>query len=391
MKSFSFKILYVSIFAPSILYVLTLPYLQLWFRNDLTRVLHQQLIQNDFELLQGKVSLYDEVNKNVVSILAKSRAARLGAETGVRITDAQENVIYPYYEHLLSPFIKGKVPEKKPGSLFDENGYIANQAAGKVEDYLEKYSEYIQGMNIVVSVNIPVTSWLGSGILLAYILSTVVFLYLYYQRSSLLEEKRIHDMEERFETEKRTVIDQVEHELQEARSRLSDIKTQEDVWIQEVERLEKEKASLEEELLVTIEQTEEQKEKIDTLEEKAVRHEAQKSRSVKEEQALSERFGKLYRNLEMDRKAVEDLVRLGDEKIKLQAEEMLKRLNDGDPGLKIRRKISGVEKCDAFELGFGSSGRIYYRQSETRRFRVLRIGTKASQSRDLAYLQGRAE
>ncbi len=391
MKSFSFKILYISIFAPSILYVLTLPYLQLWFKHDLTRALQQQLIQNDFELLQGKVSLYDEVSKNVVSVLGKSRASRMGAEVGVRITDAQGNVIYPYYEHMLSPFIKGGVPDSILGSLFDENGLVLSHAAGKVEEYLEKYSEYIQGMNIVVTVNIPVTSWLGSGHLLAYILTTVAFLYLYYQRSSLLEEKRIHDIEERLETEKRTVIEQVEHELQEARSRLTDIKAQEEAWIQEVERLEKEKSSLEEELLVTIEQSEEQKEKIDSLEEKAVRQEAQKPRSIKEEQALSERFSRLYRNIDVDRKAIEDMVRLGDDKLKLQAEEMLKRLNDGDPSLRIRRKISGVEKCDAFELGFGSSGRIYYMQSETRRFRVLRIGTKASQSRDLAYLQGRGK
>lgn len=391
MKSFSFKILYISIFAPSILYVLTLPYLQLWFKHDLTRILQQQLIQNDFELLQGKVSLYDEVDKNVVSVLGKSRAVRLGSEIKVRITDAQDNVIYPYYEHLLASSLKNDIREKKAGPVFDGDGFVMNRSVEKVEDYLQEYSKYIQGMNITVTVNIPVTSWLGSGILLAYILTTVIFLYFYYQRSSMLEEKRIHDIEEKFEAEKRTVIGQVEHELQEARSRLTDIKTQEEAWIQEVERLEKEKASLEETLLETIEQSEEQKEKIDTLEEKAVRQETLKSRPVKEEQALSERFAKLYRNLEMDRKAVEDIVRLVDDKMKLQAEEMLKRLNDGDPGLKIRRKISGVEKCDAFELGFGSSGRIYYMKSETRRFRVLRIGTKSSQSRDLAYLQGRAK
>jgi hypothetical protein len=69
----------------------------------------------------------------------------------------------------------------------------------------------------------------------------------------------------------------------------------------------------------------------------------------------------------------------------------LKRLNDADPTLKVRRRIAGVEKCDAYELGFGSSGRIYYIKAPNGRYRVLRIGTKATQKKDLAYLQGRTK
>jgi hypothetical protein len=47
--------------------------------------------------------------------------------------------------------------------------------------------------------------------------------------------------------------------------------------------------------------------------------------------------------------------------------------------------VAGV---DAFELGFGAQGRIYYLHSDSHHFRVARIGTKATQGKDLAALQG---
>ncbi len=388
MKSFSFKILYIGVFAPSILYILTLPYLGLLLQHDFSQAIRKHLIQNEFDLLQGKVSLYDEVNRNVLSVLKESRVVQLGAEIRVRITDQHENIIYPYYERFLFKATGEETLSKSLGPLFNEDGFALNSERAELETFLQDYSDYIQGMNILARVEVPVTSWLGSGILLGYILLTVVVLYLYYQRSTRLEELMF---EEKLETEKRTAVEQVEHSLQEARKKLTEIQSQEEEWLEEVERLEKEKDSLEEELIESLEQTEEQKEKIEKLEGEMVRQTAKKPKASREERTLYERFKKLYRNLEIDQKVVNELVQLGNEKLKLQAEEVLKRLNDGDPSLKIRRKIAGVERCDAYELGFGSSGRIYYIPSETRQFKVLRIGTKASQSKDLAYLQGKSK
>ncbi len=389
MKSLSFKVLYISIFAPSILYVLSLPYLEMYVQHRLAQALRQGLVRHDFELLQGQVSLYDEVSRNVADMLRRSTAVRLGADVGVRVTDAYENVIYPHYEHLLSPLQDGQGTAHRPGPLFDARGHaLADPDTAGVESFLQAYSDYMRGMSVSAQVKIPVTSWLGSGLLLLFILMTVLVLYLYYQRSSFLEEKRIRQITEELETEKRTVS-HVEAELEAARSQLARVRSQEEEWLREVERLEQEKGTLEDELLNTLERTEEQQEKIEALQEKVVQKSGRKGRPVKEENVVAARFERLYRNLEFDRKAVGDFVRLGDEKAKLQAEETLKRLNDGDPNLKVRRKIAGVEKCDAYELGFGASGRIYYYPSTVRRYRILRIGTKASQSKDLAYLQGR--
>ncbi len=389
MKYFSFKVLYISVFAPSILYVLTLPYLELFFQNVLTHEIRKDMIRQEFDLLEGKTSLYEEVNRNVSEVLKQSLATRVGLEVRARILDGKDNVIYPYYEHLLFP-LQGQegATVGTSGGLFDAKGFALRSEGSEVEDFLQAFSDYFQGMKVSVSVKIPVTSWVGSGTLLLFISLTLILLYLYYLRTSAQEEKRLQEIAESLEEERRTATE-IESELDVARKRLKDIQSQEEEWLKEVDRLEREKHSLEDELLDTLEQTEEQKEIIGELKNKVTKKIGKKSKSIKVEQALSDRFSKLYRNLEFDRKALEDLVRLGDKDRQLQAEEILKRLNDKDPSLKVRRKIAGVEKCDAYELGYGSSGRIYYLTSKTGKYRILRIGTKASQQKDLAYLQGR--
>ena len=390
MKNFSFKVFYVAVFAPSILYVLTLPYCERFLEKATVRAVEEKLIQRDFELLGGSISLYDEVNRNVSSVLTESLPVRWGVHMRLRVVDPQGEVVYPHYARLPAPFRETKGLGKRAGPIFDEKGFVHTPGGADVETFLENLSAYIHGMKISAVAKVPVTSWLGSGLLLFYILSTVTVLYLYYRRMSDLEQRRMYEMTARLENERRTVS-AVAEELEKARQSVAEVQAQEHAWLKEVERLEKEKIELESELLETLEETEEQKERIDALEERVTRKPERKVKRTREDQRLLARFTRLYRNLEVDQKVVDDLVRLGDEKIKLRAEEMLKRLNDQDPSLSVRRKIAGVERCEAYELGFGSSGRIYYSQSEKGHYKVLRIGTKATQKKDLAYLQGRAK
>ncbi len=388
MKYFSFKVLYLGVFAPFILYILTLPYLQLFVQQALTREIRRNMIRHELDLMEGKTSLYGEVNRNVTETLKKSYAIRSGLEVRVRIVDAKGNVIYPYYEHLL---IRLHAQEGETvgtaGDLFDAKGFAQRREAPEVEDLLQAFSDYFRGITVSVSAKVPVTSWVGSGALLLYIALTLILLYLYYRHTSAREEARLQEISESLEAEKRSATE-IEAELNAARNRLHKIQSQEEEWLQEVDRLEREKHALEDELLDTLEQREEQKEIIGELKHQVIKKAGKKPKGIKEEEALSNRFLKLYRNLEFDRKSLEDLVRLGSKDRQLQAETILKRLNDKDPSLKVRRKIAGVEKCDAYELGFGSDGRIYYLAAQTGKYRVLRIGTKSSQNKDLAYLQG---
>ncbi len=400
MKSFSFKILYISIFFPSILYVLTLPVLESQVQHHLENDIRQQLTQGHGDLLEGKASLYQEIDTNINSAERNSLAIKLGALVRIRVFDEDGAILYPNYERLILSLQQDKRLSPPPSKYFDQNGFFLPQNGTSWEHRQKQYFEFINGLKIETVASIPVTSWLGSATLLCYIFIVVVGLYIYFLRASRIEEKSLKDitqkMSQKFESEKQAYAHQLDQRLTEAQKRLVSIKEQEEEWLDEIDQLEKEKASLqteksslEDELLDSLEQSEEQQEKLQSLKEEiALKIEKRSKSAAREEKVFTERFAKLYRNLEMDKAAVKGFVHLKDEKAKLTAEEMLKRLNDGDQTLKIRRKIAGVAGCDAYELGFGSKGRIYYIHSQSKQFRVVRIGTKTTQDKDLAAMQG---
>ena len=103
---------------------------------------------------------------------------------------------------------------------------------------------------------------------------------------------------------------------------------------------------------------------------------------------LAKRLRTLYKTIEVDDRALGDIVALGDESMRLKAEEKLKRLSEEADNVAVRRKVGGLpEHLAIFELGFAGKGRIYYTRGQQRRFRVLAVGAKNSQDTDLEYLR----
>ena len=94
----------------------------------------------------------------------------------------------------------------------------------------------------------------------------------------------------------------------------------------------------------------------------------------------------LYRHLEIDDRAIQDIVALGDETTGYG------RGVPQAPGRRPRdrrhpRKVGGLPSgLSIFELGFAGKGRIYYSKGRQRAFRILAVGGKASQKQDLDYL-----
>jgi plasmid stabilization system protein ParE len=78
---------------------------------------------------------------------------------------------------------------------------------------------------------------------------------------------------------------------------------------------------------------------------------------------------------------------LGDETLRLRAEEAIKRLADEPETAAVRRKVGGLpSQLAAFELGFAGKGRVYYVRNERGGFRIVAVGGKATQKQDLDYL-----
>ena len=99
------------------------------------------------------------------------------------------------------------------------------------------------------------------------------------------------------------------------------------------------------------------------------------------------RFRTLYKTLEVDDRAIDDIISLGDESLRLKAEESVKRLAEEADNVSVRRKVGGLPSyVQVYELGFAGKGRIYYTRGKSRRFRILLVGAKNTQPTDLEYL-----
>ena len=107
----------------------------------------------------------------------------------------------------------------------------------------------------------------------------------------------------------------------------------------------------------------------------------------KEIESLTKRFGTLYPNLEIDARAIADMIDLEDETPRLRVEESIKRLGEDAGNLIVRRKVGGLPPhLSIYELGFAGKRRIYYTRVANGRFRILVIGAKNTQRSDLDYL-----
>ena len=109
---------------------------------------------------------------------------------------------------------------------------------------------------------------------------------------------------------------------------------------------------------------------------------------ARESEVLTRRYTVLYKNLEIDERAIQDIVALRDDAMKLQCEEKLKRLNDEADNVAVRRKVGGIPPhLTIFEMGFAGKGRLYYMKGRQRRFRVLNVGAKNTQNASIEYLR----
>jgi hypothetical protein len=270
-----------------------------------------------------------------------------------------------------------------------------------------------------VSVSVPHNSLIANLVLVGYAAALVTFLFGFNRRLARREAELLHGaLAARHVTAERA--EQIERELAQVRTHLSKVEPVEEMQQEEIRRLQAERAALQQKLggLAAREaelraqagkalELDEERQALEALLEEALRDVTQRDEEIRslqsslkraarnapaaprarESELVGRRWRTLYKNLEIDDRAIDDLVALDDEALKLRAEEAVKRLCDEPESAAVRRKVGGLPPgLSIFELGFAGKGRIYYTKGEVRRFRVLLIGTKASQKTDLEYL-----
>ncbi|HIF91949.1 MAG TPA: hypothetical protein EYQ60_02295 [Myxococcales bacterium] len=272
-----------------------------------------------------------------------------------------------------------------------------------------------------VSVTLPHTAPISNAILFVFTAVFLRFAYLANQHQSGQESERLEEaLRVRDQAARRT--EEIEFELAATRMRLSEIVPIEREHGEEIDALQQERENLQRKLIDLAAREESLRGEADsatelasevrTLEdlleeatgdldardgeigrlEQSLRKASKASdraenAKVKAVELMARRFRTLYKTIEIDDRAITDISSLGDESLRLKAEESVKRLAEEADNVAVRRKVGGLPGyVQVFELGFAGKGRIYYTRGKSKRFRILLVGAKNSQPTDLEYL-----
>jgi hypothetical protein len=269
-----------------------------------------------------------------------------------------------------------------------------------------------------VEVAVPHNALASNAVLVLYAGLLVTTLAIYTRRLTAREQLRLDGLSEARDAAADRAVG-IESELGTVRARLAEVEPENELYAEEIDSLAGERTQLmtrldelearEGELRRKSSRAQELEQESRTLEElldEATRDLETRDVQILELQSqvkrsngggkgsrnrpadlLERRFRALYKNLEVDGHAIQNLVALRDESWKLRAEEAMKTLSDEPDNAVVRRKVGGLPPhLSIFELGFAGKGRLYYTRGRARSFRILAIGAKNSQKTDLEYL-----
>jgi len=371
---------------------LSLYALEVLFQKKWTAELQGVLISDSRSLLQGRISIEDEIQRNINTYLASRQTLRWGILPQIAVKTKTGRWLYPSPgQEMLYLFDSDTFPPEKPAPGPTEMLRVAERNL-KIMD---------EGIDLSVTVRIPRNTWLANGTLLLYILAFTFLLYRAY-RVSAREAWRI-------ELSNQRALEAANEELTIAQQKLWDatgrekyyqkeverfktdldlasdrVRETEDEALAEMEQLEKnlhENLALKEELELEVSRLGEELERIESSQKVSAK------KRLKQINNTMKRFRTLYKNLEIQPRAVEGFLDLQSD-LQLRAEELIHNINEDSDRLLVKRKVfSKKGATPAFECEFGYKGRIYWRPGSGTKTQLLVIGTKNSQTKDLAYLE----
>ena len=371
MKYFSFNILLLCILLPSVLYVVSIQLIENYLQNRYLCEIEEIYTGDTPHLFDGTIRLKDAVGNNIDCYLQNSMLILWGIKVRVTVSTKGGTLLYPAI-----------IDEKYSLFPFDSTQIAA-----------DNYNLLNEGLVVSVNLKVGHNTLFSNSILAFYIFVSVFVLYIYYRAGAQMAEK--DDMEKRGEIERLFKL-----EKNHAGSLLS-LNHEKETLLSEVQVIEKnlenakQKAGEnEEEMIQDIVVLEEKIEKnlglqdkqqklIDSLEEKIKNYEREK---IKDYEAVQRRFRALYKNISINKKAVNGFLDLTDD-LKIKSEEIIHQLNENPQLVSIKRKVFGRKNMEKIlEVIFAYKGRLYFRKQKSNKIEILTIGTKNTQTKDLEFL-----
>jgi hypothetical protein len=378
---------------PPVLYIFSLQGLEILVQKKWTTELREQLVTDSRALLDGRISVEDEISRNVEKYIASRSIIKLGAIAQIMVKTGTGRMLYPSAaREMIYAFDPESYPNERPVPAPTEAISVAKKNLRIMDE----------GLELFLTVQIPRNTWIANSMLVVYLTIFTFSLYSAYRKSAR-EGKRL-------EIRNIEALESANKNLKDAQDRLRDVTAREMTYQEEIARLkmdlsmvsdrvrETEDEALEqmEQLEKSIRESVELKEELEVevirLSEELERIEAQQRTTPKKQRkqidSTMKRFKTLYKNLEIQERAVEGFLDLESE-LQLRAEELIHNMNEDNTRLTVKRKVfSKKGSMPTFECEFGYRGRIYFRPGPGAKTHVLVVGTKNTQTRDLAYLEG---
>lgn len=392
MRHLSFRILFLCIFLPPVLYIFSIQALETLIQKKWTADLEKRLMSNSDVLLEGRISIQDEVKQNIDRYLGRRYVLRLGVIPRIVVKTKTGRRLYPKIsQEALYPF-------DSDTSQWHENLPDPLEAVQAAKENLKIMEE---GIVISVAVRIERNTWLANIVLVFYIFVSTFILYRAY-RAGVRKTEQLGIRNQQ-------ALESAHSELTAAQGRLQNVESKEKEYQKEIEKVQAELAiagnkvlaiedealeemeALEEKLLENVALREKMEKEVTHLGQELERMESsQKATSKKQDKQIKssmKRFKTLYKNLKFHARAVEGFLNLQGE-LQLRAEELIHNMNEDSSRLTVKRKVfSKKGSLPVLESEFAYRGRIYWKRNSDGKAQVLAIGTKKSQTKDLAYLE----
>ncbi len=384
MKYFPLKTAVSCLILPAILYALALYGLEAYLNTGYDRKISNILIGDPAPALEGSQTIERLVSENISDFLSRDYLIKnAGVAISVFVTTPEDRVIYPS--------LSGVEDTASGGSEITAPELVAKQ----------NYDILNQGLDTRVEIRLDHGTWIPNLILLVLLgMALAVFLPVYRSASKRVAQDRAQDQTlvkklkamgakdkkgmARLKKEKKALfkrLAKLENRYGEHREKS---KINEDEMFDEIVLLEEERdnyAALKAEKETEIEKLQSRIQKIE-------RRKATSGTRRNEFEFLGKRFAAVYKQVDMDRKAIAGFLSLNEDH-QIKAEEVIHLLDRNPDQVTIKRKVfSGKKhKTSVLEVLFAYNGRLYFHTLPNNRLEVLVIGTKKSQTRDMEFLQ----
>ncbi len=382
MRFLSFRIIYLCILLPPLLYVFSVQGLEFIIQKRWSEELTRMIATDTDSLRKGQISFENHLHKKAQEFLFGKKLIRWGVRPEIRITTRTGRVLYPIMT--FEPSHRETVGPLSPEAEATRNLQILKE-----------------GIRIKFGVDISHNTWVANSVLLFYLFIVSALLARVYVartreaerlsrlnaealRKAAAELARSQEILDQLTTKEKGYRERIEllhSELGKAKDRLEsterDAITEMEILEQKLKESTALREAMEQEVLGL-------REEVTRLTASSQRFEKKREKQV---QGLTKRLRTLYKNVRLHEKAVQGFLELQDD-MQLKAEETIQALNEDCAKVPVKRKVFLRKGAlNVAESEFAYRGRMYWKRGANGKVEILVIGTKNTQGSDLAHLE----